>query len=463
MEMASTSSARRSFPTLRYLAAPFRWFFRSRRRVWTAAAVLLAMIAAPPLWWSLQLVGLPDIGDPFDVKAFRSFTIPDDRNAFLLYGQAADRLKLLDTSNTSPDEKIDPNAPWSQAHAAIRHWAEENRKAMALYRRGTERPDVLGLSGRSGGDPETHKVRSALYLFHKLVLLEASRLEEQGDMAGAWGWYRAALRSSYHLGFRGTIPARIMSQHLHTALRRRSSSWAADPRTTPALIRHALDDVLACGVFTPSESCTLKAEYLDLDRILNNRSNPGQELIVAKLRASVNSPAYQLDPERARAIAGAWRVWRREPERSLRVLRLAIANWLAYYDLPPERRPAPDANVSGPHDFYALGPESPAKARALSPAELDRWLNTTADAQELLRRWDLRAFRMRERANHRALVVLLASELYRRDRGTDPPSDEALVGPYLKELPDDGLGDAGREASPRAGAADGVGVSTGRE
>ena len=47
----------------------------------------------------------------------------------------------------------------------------------------------------------------------------------------------------------------------------------------------------------------------------------------------------------------------------------------------------------------------------------------------------------KERANHRALVTLLAGELYRRDRGTYPPTDEALVGPYLKELPDDGSGD----------------------
>ena len=51
-KMATTSSVSRSFPTLRYLAAPFRWFVRSRRRVWTAAALLLAMIVALPLWWS---------------------------------------------------------------------------------------------------------------------------------------------------------------------------------------------------------------------------------------------------------------------------------------------------------------------------------------------------------------------------------------------------------------------------
>jgi hypothetical protein len=457
MKMATTSRASRSFPTLRYLFVPFLWFFRSRRRVWTAAVVLLAMIAVPPLWWCIQLIGLPDIGDPFDVQAFRAFTIPDDRNAVVLYIRAGDRLKPMHASSQKQAEKIDRHVAWSRAQPEVRRWVEENREAMALFRQGTELPDAFNPADPS--DAGFYKLGQVLYSFKTLALLEASRLEEQGDMAGAWGWYGAALRSTYHLGLRGTIVSRIMGNHLHSELRERSSHWAADPRTSPALIRRALDDVVACGAFTPSESYMLKAEYLGVDRILNARNNPGRELIVARLRASFKSGSFQLDPDQARAIADAWRVWRREPERSRRVIRLAIANWLAYYELFPERRPAADPNVSGPHEFYAFGPEAPAPARALSPAALDRWMNSTADAQELISRWDLRAFRVRERARHRALVILLASELYRRDHKKDPPSDEALVGSYLKELPDDGLGDAGSQAV----AADGAGTPAGRE
>jgi hypothetical protein len=36
------------------------------------------------------------------------------------------------------------------------------------------------------------------------------------------------------------------------------------------------------------------------------------------------------------------------------------------------------------------------------------------------------------------LVVLLATELFHRERGAPPPSEEALVGTYLEDLPDDG-------------------------
>ncbi len=84
------------------------------------------------------------------------------------------------------------------------------------------------------------------------------------------------------------------------------------------------------------------------------------------------------------------------------------------------------------------------------------------DADGLLRPWSFPQVFIQELADHRALVVLLASELYRRDHGTDPPSDEALVGAYLEELPDDGLGQAAHPATSKAGEAPGAPGSPGR-
>ena len=84
MRMTRLATLHRSFPTLMSLGAPLRWVGRSRRRIWAVTLSILAIIASPPLWWATQLVGLPDIGDPFDVTAFRAFTIPADRDAFVL-------------------------------------------------------------------------------------------------------------------------------------------------------------------------------------------------------------------------------------------------------------------------------------------------------------------------------------------------------------------------------------------
>src|SRR5262249_5085139 len=159
-----------------------------------------------------------------------------------------------------------------------------------------------------------------------------------------------------------TVIMRLIAQSWEGTLRRRLGNWAADPRTTPTLIRRAIDDVVACGGLVPSETYTLKAEYSFVEPWLKDPDNPGRQSLIASLKARLESPGYQLDSDQIRAIADAWRFWRREPERSRRVIRLAIANWLAYDALPPDRRPAPDPSMSGPFVFHAFGPEAPANA-----------------------------------------------------------------------------------------------------
>jgi len=140
--MPLTPALRRGFPTLVLLGAPFRWIARSRRRRWIAALVFLALVATPPAWWMLQLTGLPDVGDPFDVAAFRSATIPDDRNAFVLYKQAAELLKWNPEYLAKPSVKADRLARWPAAVPEVRRWLEDNRQALDVYRQGAERADA---------------------------------------------------------------------------------------------------------------------------------------------------------------------------------------------------------------------------------------------------------------------------------------------------------------------------------
>lgn len=438
--MATTSGPRQSFPVLRLLMSPFRWFFRSRRRVMTALAVLLGLIATPFIWWNVQLTGLPDIGDPFDVAEFRAMTIPDERNAYVLYQRAAERLRPLSASDRSSGLKVDVFARWSEAAPLLRKRVDDNREALEIFRQGSGRPDAFELPRGSNPDPDMN-VFQAMRWLQWLSLVEASRLEDQGDMAGAWTWYRAVLRATHHMGLRASSMMRWTAAMLGLRIHDRVKTWAADPRTTPEMIRRALGDVVACGTMVPSESYTLKAEYLGMERWLDGPLDQGRQETSETLKAWLKSRGYQLDSDRIRSMVDAWRKWRREPERGRRVLRLTVANWLAYLDTPPDRRPAPAPDVVGRQVFYAFGPEAPATARTVSPKALDRWLQSSLYAQAVIASWNLNSIRIRERVNHRALVILLASELYRRDHKSEPPSDEAIIGPYLKELPDDGTGD----------------------
>ena len=64
---------------------------------------------------------------------------------------------------------------------------------------------------------------STLRSFQDLALLEASRLEEEGDMAGAWTWYRAAIRAPCHLGLHGPTFARTSPI---SGMARSANGWA---------------------------------------------------------------------------------------------------------------------------------------------------------------------------------------------------------------------------------------------
>ena len=134
------------------------------------------------------------------------------------------------------------------------------------------------------------------------------------------------------------------------------------------------------------------------------------------------------------------------------MIRLAIANWLAYGELPANDRPRPARGASGIVDFYPPGPAAPANARVVSPQALTRWLDSSIDANFLLGSWGWKLIRTQEQSNHRALLIVLGNQLYRRDFGTDAPTPEVLVGPYLKSLPAE-LPDNGRdETIPAAGS-----------
>lgn len=436
----------RSFPTFFQVIRPIRRALMNVRRLVQAALVLVAILLAGVLWWWIQLWGLPDIGAPFDVEAMRSESIPDDRNAFVLYRQAIALYKPFASSQMSPSS-LDVNMHWSRVSPEMRQWAEANRDASVVFRRGAERPDALDIEGRGFGEYDRF---NALGPFQRLALLEASRLEEKGDMTGAWGWYRAYLRTLHLVGARAAPYRRSIAQHWCKQLLERLESWSSDVRTSPADLRRALDDVIACEAIVPSEAYSLKALYVQLEPNLGSRQLLGgmPPTWLSRLAGTrvLWLIAAVVPPEQISALSAAWTSWRSEPERSRRVLSLLIANRLAFYGMPRDRRPSPDPDVAY-CDIYPLGPEAPAQARALTTAALGRWLESTSDPAGLAGFLDSQRVRIMETANHHALVMLLANRLYRRDHGNDPPTPEVLVGPYLKRLPSE-YPDDGRTDTP---------------
>jgi len=407
-----------------------------RRPLASAAGAGVLVVAGVWAWWSTQLWGLPDIGDPFDVAAFESARVPEDRNAFVEYSEAGPMVYMAYQGMGEAAPSWPTYLPvWSEAGQPWRDYVARARPALALWRAGTEKPDALyvhpeGLS-YSTGFPVSQRIRSLA----QLAILEGSRLEGQGDMAGAWGWHRAALRSSRHSGRHGFQVERMIGAAIHEEVVKAITRWAADPRVDPSMLRRALDEVIAIDGMTAPPSDAIKVEYLLFSRSRNDPAMVGSVLaskvegVPADWCQELPVPAVVKQPiQAARVLAGDDR------ERSLRVFRLMTANWLAQVDKPPSRR-TPLARRDPP--IYEPDPAAPPNSRAISPEALARWYDSSLLARKqlaFLAHWARSIGR--ERGRQARLVVHLADQTYRREHGGPPPSPSALVGPYLKELPE---------------------------
>jgi hypothetical protein len=399
---------------------------------------LLFMAGALEAWRGASLIGLPNTGDPFDVAAFGEFRIPAEDDAIVLLRRAQQKLTRM-PGLASAVLRRGPSIGWSKAAPELRDWVDANRPALEVFRAASERKDGLPHPG----------VEQEIYYytfvgeFSWLVLLEASRLEEQGDMEGAWTCYRALFRMKTHVMRRGSVFQRFLVDRNCSFLRPQVATWAANPRTAVPLLRRALAEVLAGEPKPEWDAFSLKVDYLDQMHELEKEW--GRAYWAVEEAQHVKIFGEDLPPNLAWLPYAAKRYFWNEPERSRRVLRLAFANWLAHAENkdPQLRKPAVRASFRGSNRntavyFYPVDPKSPATARKLTPESLAKWFVGTKDAQVLLHFWPWPAIRTTERREHRALVVTLAEELYKRDHGKPPASESDLVGRYLDHLPSDG-------------------------
>jgi hypothetical protein len=427
---------------------------RKRFRQLIRAALVFAVClvlggAAFAIWWITSLNGLPDFGEPFDVAAFRAHSVRDEQNAFTFLRRADEALTSF-PSNAA--------VSWSQADVKLRKWVETNRQALDLFQRGAEQSDAA----HPAGNPTVNGTRVT-----GLALLEGSKRQESGDTSGAWDCYRAVLRMTAHIRRRGSLHQRFdVNTYWSGWLRQRLATWAADPRTTIRQIRTALEAVQESEPRPEWDAFALKGGYLE---ILRSLERPVSPVILQDIGWEYTGRLddMQLSPGMINYVDGARRFLLREPERSRRVLRFLCANWLAHVETLELRQQKPAVRASfsvltstnpvrtGTISvlLYPVNSRAAAGARPISPEELAGWLVATDDAKLRILvansfGWPWPPDRLMERRVHRDLVIMLAEEIYRRERGSVVPSENALVGTYLKSLPDDGSADVDDGAAP---------------
>ncbi len=429
--------------TSRKLLGLLRKRLRQLLRITLVLVICVALAAtALAICWLRRLDGLPDIGDPFDVAEFRAFRIPDEQNALILMRRAADKFTPMHLNVSMDDPRL-------------RDWFEANRPLVERFIQAADQAD--GISGpEQDGDwryyPNASNLGAGMVI--RMTYIEGGRRAERGDMAGAWNCYRAILRMYVHLRRRERVNDRLRAALHHGELQQRPAKWAADPRTTIPQLRRALEEMIACRPRPEWDAFTLKREYLDLMQFLEGPVNPPPEETEEELTYRLGDLALPADLtlqlhsiKRRLARAGT-----QPPGHPLTLRQLAGTCGAPRPAATPAGRAGAIPRCTTDDQRTTLSRRSPSAGgrSRLSPQEVASWLVTTNDARVAFQYpWFLwPAVRQREQRGYRERLVLLASELYHRERGTLPPSEDALVGTYLESLPDDGSAELGDETTP---------------
>lgn len=402
----------------------------------TDVAFLAVLFAAPWLFRGNRIAEVPEIDDPVGVAAVLRIDVPAERNAYVEYRQAA---KLFVAHPGSwPDGEWFPN--WYEGYQqnrttdAHRQWLAANRDALRMWRRATEKDDALRIAPRDlDRDPPRWVTRRqpSFTIIPDLALLQAAELQEQGKHAQAWGWLRAAFRCSRHAGRNDRIDHRLTGCSLHQRAVGAMIAWSHHPGVTSEQLRTALRDVRRDYALTQPTSRNVKIEYAWWSAFVERH-----DVMAIWLGFEMHpNCGARVDPM-LRPVINAVVSTMGEPERGLRLIRQAYANWLTQIDLPmdrkryvhdPERTYRRHLFQSTSREFSQMKPRE--LLRKLSGSPVYSWFRPQVP--------ELDASVQHERARQAALEIALAAQWFFRNRGCFPESPAELSNGYLKDIPRD--------------------------
>tara|TARA_R110002072_G_scaffold13481_2_gene56862 strand:+ start:56974 stop:58512 length:1539 start_codon:yes stop_codon:yes gene_type:complete len=308
-----------------------KWLILFKPKVGIPLAILIVLVSIPLAIRNWRISSLPQIDEPFDIEAFCSVTIPDDDNAFVEYREAFDLfVEFRGKNNDWESYKELLKGKWNDVPPAFPAWIKSNDRAFHAWLDGTAKPGAMFMPRRDLSYSAIDYTDTARSLI-RVAMLRAGRNLHDGNTAEAWKILHAAFRFSRHVGQNGPTIERHTGIAILPLVCTGLLSWAHHANTTARDLEHAiaiLPDEFAS--MTPLYSETLKHEYLAEQDFLRD-SGP-------RLRIFTNLPA--IDSGLIFVLG--------EPEFSLTLLDLHLANQVAGIDLTPSARPkliAGDARI----------------------------------------------------------------------------------------------------------------------
>jgi hypothetical protein len=315
---------------------------------------------------------------------------------------------------------------WEAADEAMRASVDENRPALAVWRRGTEKERALDESPATMTFATTLDASQSLRNFTRLALVDQMRCLHEGDVEEAWKLARAVYRSGGHALRRGPLIIGLNATVMHAMSADGMKRWAEHPAVTADQLRAGLANVKADFALYESESNMLRTEYLCM------RNSLARSDWSSAIGPVLGGP---LDDKLMPASVARGFMWMvGEPELTIRVARQIVANQTREIDKPlAERRKLVGSGLTMLFDNDPALTLAPGE---LDPNGIDRGVKTSILAKMLLpatKQVD-NAF-LRFRGTQATLEVMLAAQAYRRDKGEFPESLDALVPQYLEAVP----------------------------
>jgi len=416
------------------------------RLKWLVIGVAIAFVPALVGYRLYELFAVPEVGEPFDVAAFTSYTLPDAQNAYTHYRKAVALYvreeTVIASDPTFKSEEFWTNRTeaekegWEHANPAVRRWVEVNRPALDEWKRGADLSESLKvpLSDVSKTPPwgsDLLGVRNCA----RLLLLEGNRLAAEGRFATSWDCYRVLLRSGRHLAMHATFLDSMVGDGLVEMGEHGGVRWSAEKQVRAADLRKGIRDVLSAREMRTPASDAVKVEYL----YLHDFADKG--IVFGKVNPF-------------------WLRFTGYPVQTGRIGRLVVANLLTQADRPQYRRlpvhpgslglfeldpaGAPDPKLRQPEEIERRAESSAViLANAVRPFSPDSAAEiVTHNPRVLVHNFSM-AYQVQDTTQARldALLLALALELHYREHAEFPVSlDELVKRGYLKSIPADPFG-----------------------
>ncbi|MEX0725638.1 MAG: hypothetical protein WD065_05185 [Planctomycetaceae bacterium] len=393
------------FPPKPFLVRILKWKFL------TGSVLLIGTIAIGLTFRASRIMGIPDIGDPFDVEQFVDIDIAPEDNALKDYEAAVAAVVPLaesfrDQLNSDLDAAYDGR--WDAVRRDVQQWVRDNAKAIELWKQGTEKKSYIYHNPRDGNIITLLPVVQGIRNVARIAVLDISRLLAEEKPHEAWLRCRALMRCSRHVATYGTAIERLVAAVTYAQATHAALTVCEHAGTDESLLEEMMEDVREIYQKTVPLSMVVKCNYLMMKNTYHNRELMMGNEIEFWPRLELQAANFLLN----------------EPRHAQLVWQQYTANVLDQIDRPRREQQA----RIGIFELFERDPATEYPENLLTPDVLEQKCHESTLAEKTIPDLGgLEHYCLQEHVRKEALVMAIGARMYYLQYGEYPMDLETLV------------------------------------